>query len=186
MLWPSAAIVHWLTPTSLWAAADDQSPVTWTLGDALHSFCFLAVTVGVAAIARRSLRDLGLGPAPMRLIVAGFAFGVELVTVFMAAILISGRLNVSLRGESAPDAVGFGAFWLFGEVLVGISEELTDRAAPLFLLVELKGPVVACLVTGFAYGTGHLPNAGENPLGLAGAVIWALAAAGITLRFGTI
>lgn len=185
-LWPSNTMIHRLTPVSLLPASNEQSPITWILGDAGSSLVIFTLTLLVGTISGRSLRDLGLRPVSSRSIGRGFVVGLGLVTVFMAAILLCGGLHVADRSEGLAKAIGFGLLWLMAHAFVGLSEELSNRAAPLLLLVELTGPWAACLLTALVFAAEHIRNVGENPLGLTLGVVWGLAAAGTILRTGTI
>ncbi len=185
-VWPSSVTVYRLIPVSLLPAANEQSPVRWILGEAGCSLVFLALTLLVGMVSGRSFRELGLRPVSPRLIGRGFLVGFGLVTIFMAAILLCGGLHVAGRGEGVAKAAGFGLLWLMAHALVGFFEELSNRAAPLLLLVDLAGPWAACSLTALAFAAEHIRNAGEDPVGLALGVVWGLAAAGTVLRTGTI
>ena len=127
----------------------------------------LLVSWIVTRIESRSFSSFGLGDRAFlsRLsggLVAGFAAISALVGLLWSAHLLV------LSGVVLPTraALGYGAVWALGFLLVGLFEELLLRGYLLFTLARGMGWFPSSLLLSAAFGAIHGTNKGETPVGL--------------------
>ncbi len=151
-------------------------------------------------IERRPTSVYGLGGAHrLRNCLAGFAWGLALLALLVFALRATGLLVFDARLLSGAHALRYGAVWLVGFLLVGLSEEYFFRGYLQFTLARgidgiydwlrarysytqdartrdtsSTGFCIAALLLSFGFGFMHLSNAGESSLGLLAAALIAL------------
>jgi membrane protease YdiL (CAAX protease family) len=145
--------------------------------------CVLVATWLMAKIERRPVAAYGFGPRhAMRSFAAGLAWGMALLSLLVLMLRAAGLLVFDARLLFGGSILRYGAIWLGGFLLVGLSEELFNRGYLQYTLTRgLSGTYrllfgaeganavgfwIAALILSFIFGFGHRTNPGESPLGL--------------------
>ncbi len=144
-----------------------QSPQQLILVELGSAAVVLLISWIVTRIESRPFTSFGLGD---RAFVARFGGGVLSGFAAISALvglLWSAHLLV-LSGVVLPTraALGYGAAWALGFLLVGLFEELLLRGYLLFTLARGMGWFWSSLLLSAAFGAIHGPNKGETPVGL--------------------
>ncbi len=126
-----------------------------------------AVVLLISWIVTRSFTSFGLGDhAFLPRFGGGLLSGFAAISA-LVGLLWSTHLLV-LSGVVLPTraALGYGAVWAFGFLLVGFFEELLLRGYLLFTLARGMGWFWSSLLLSVAFGAIHGTNKGETPVGL--------------------
>jgi uncharacterized protein len=143
----------------------------------------LLATWLMAKIERRPLATYGFRrQRRTRNFLAGFAWGVALLSLLVILLRATGFLVFDQRLLSGSSIARYGAIWLGNFLIIALFEELVSRGYPQFTLTRglsglyrwlfrtayanTLGFWTAALVLSFAFGLNHGSNPGESPLGL--------------------
>ena len=103
-----------------------------------------------------------------------------------AAFLVSGHAEVRWATPSAAALFATTLPMGIGVLLLSAWEEIGFRGYPLQLLAEWRGPGVAALLVGLAFGLLHGGNPGANPAGLAFTAMNGVLLAWVVVRTGSL
>jgi membrane protease YdiL (CAAX protease family) len=123
------------------------------------------VTVVIARLNRSSVLAFGFDPFVWRQLVWGVFCGVVAISAVMGCLAAGGVVHFEGVHERALPAVGYGVVWALGMMLVGLSEEMAFRGAPVFLLSAVS-PALAVVVSATAFVMVHMGNDNESGYGL--------------------
>lgn len=150
-----------------------RGPTDLLLGEiALAGAVFGAAAV-MARIEKRSLGSYGLPRSELfgKLFWQGTAWGLaEISTVIFLIGVLHGYSfgNIAL---SAKAIVSYGALWGFFFLIVGLAEEFLFRGYTQFTLAKGTGFWPAAIFLSTAFGTVHLFNKGEGPVGALSVIV---------------
>jgi membrane protease YdiL (CAAX protease family) len=142
----------------------------------------LALTAVAARLERRSLAAYGL---PLRRAVAGqfgqgALWGLAMATAAVGAIWLLGGISVETPTLS-PEVALYALGWAASFAVLALAEELLFRGYALSALGVAVGFWPAATILACTFGALHLLNDGENLVGAANVVMYALFAA-LTIR----
>jgi uncharacterized protein len=166
----------WLENISLGprlAHADDVEK--YIVFKAANLAALLIVTLIMARLERRSLAVYGL-PARRALrgeFWRGVLGGLVAITVLLVAMRAVGAFHFGRLTLHGADTLKYA--FMFGLVflLIGLQEEFKYRGYVLFTLTSGIGFWPAAFLTVLLFGSGHIPNHGENFIGVANACLGA-------------
>jgi uncharacterized protein len=143
------------------------------------------VTLVVARLDGMPLRTFGWRPLAIGHMAFGMASGVAAIGVVVAVLVACDVVIVTGVHERGVPALAYALVWAVGMMLVGVSEEMAFRGAPLLLLGRVS-PVAAVLVTALAFTLVHASNSGENWNGLVQIFLFGLVCAISVVRTGSL
>ncbi|RUL78391.1 CPBP family intramembrane glutamic endopeptidase [Dyella choica] len=160
---------------------------SWLLLGEVKLVCaVLLATLVMQRIERRPLRAYGWGGVrPLRTLLMTFVVGAVYVSLLVGLLAACGLAQVHAMAWSWP-MLGSACIWLVFFSLVAFNEESILRGYPLFRMLRTWGPLPAVLVSSLLFGAAHLGNAGENPLGIATAVVVGLVYGLVIVRTGSL
>jgi membrane protease YdiL (CAAX protease family) len=120
----------------------------------------------------RSWRDHGLRPARALVhFVQGVLTGVLLMSLLVAALVLSHALRTGPSGRPPAEIVWSGLQWAALFLPAAFFEEMVFRGYPFFRTARAIGPLRAAVVMSLAFALAHLLNGGETPIGLLQVVV---------------
>jgi membrane protease YdiL (CAAX protease family) len=163
--------------------AQDMLPSVSYVSEGAVLLCVFLATLLMARIEGRTFSDYGFGPRrSLGHFAAGLAWGAAALALLVAMLRGAGLLVFDGRLLSGAGALRYGAVWLGGFLLVGLTEEMLARGYMQFTLTrgcaaiyrrllgarrpELPGFWTAAVILSIAFSYNHLENPGESPLGL--------------------
>jgi membrane protease YdiL (CAAX protease family) len=161
------------------------------LVEGLNFLLVFFVTWVMSKIERRPNTVYGFGDERwLPHFLAGLGWGVACVSLVVLTLVKTGLLVIDSRLLFGGDILRYGAIWLFGFLLVGLSEEYLSRGYLQYTLTRgltaiyqraLKSPHspalgfwTSAVIFSFLFGLGHSKNPGESPIGLLSAGLAAL------------
>lgn len=129
----------------------------------------IASWVALRSLDRRSLRALGVAPTldALRQSAVGIAFGVALIVVAVALMLLSGDLVWGSDDGTPLDALATMIGSLAMLAPAAAAEEAIFRGYPIQVIARAGGIPVAVLTTSAAFAAVHGQNPGVGPIALA-------------------
>lgn len=185
VLFCAKAIVHKFHPPS--PETEAGSAIAFTpikiLAEAIPFLALLIVTWVMSKIERRPNSVYGLGGRrKLPYFFAGLGLGVTFLSLLVLILWKTGLLVIDSRLLFGNAIVRYGALWLFGFLLVGLTEEYLTRGYIQYTLSRglagiyqwaFKNPHsvalgfwTAALIGSIFFGLGHKGNTGESPIGL--------------------
>ncbi|GLQ89974.1 CPBP family intramembrane glutamic endopeptidase [Dyella flagellata] len=156
------------------------------LGEVKLACAVLLATLVMKRIERRPFRAYGWGGVrPIRTLLTTFMVGAACVSLLVGMLAACGVAQVHAMGWGWP-MLGSACLWLVFFALVAFNEESVLRGYPLFRMQRSWGAWPAVLVSSLLFGAVHLGNAGENPLGIATAVVVGLVYGLVIVRTGSL
>ncbi len=116
----------------------------------------------------------------------GLVLGAATPLLVAAGLFASGHAQLRAAVPSAAAVVGTTLPMALGVLMLSAWEEVGFRGYPLQLLAEWRGPAIAALITGIAFGLLHGGNPGANPAGLAFTAMNGVLLAWVVLRTGSL
>lgn len=153
---------------------------------AVRILFIVVITWSIARLDGRSLFDYGLRPYPTRQFVSGSIAGFVAISIVVFGLHVAGALEFTSWNVSGGAAFGFASIWAIGMLMVGISEEMAFRGAPIFLLLRVAPPWVPIAVSAAFFAGVHLSNEGENAAGIAQVALFGAVAAISVVRTGSL
>jgi len=143
---------------------------------ALFAFCVMLATWIVSRMEKRPLGDYGI---PLRQIFGirfweGTLWGFAMLSAILLVLRVSGHFQIDsvalVGGAVFRYALGWGAVF----IAVAVNEEFAFRGYWLFSFARRFRFWPAALFTSVIFGLAHLPNPGENALGILQVVVTGL------------
>jgi membrane protease YdiL (CAAX protease family) len=132
----------------------------------------LGVTIVMAIIERRSPWSYGLaGTHTTRKLLTGFVAGFVLFSVLVGLLVLQNGFvfdGIALKGSAV---LGFGLYWAAVDFKVGFVEENLFRGYLQYTLARGVGFWPAVLICSVLFGVAHVPNPGENFVGISAIVL---------------
>jgi uncharacterized protein len=157
-------------------------PKTMLVSEGSALLCVVVASWIMAKIEGRPALRFGFnGRERLRNFLLGAAWGVGLLSLLVFSLRATGWLVFDARLLFGRSALGYGAVWLVGFLLVGLLEEYLFRGYLQFTLARgLRGIYdwfgvsygdqlgfwTAAVLLSFGFGFIHQSNAGESPIGL--------------------
>lgn len=163
--------------------------VRWELpGKAIAAFFIVLATWVVSRMEKRPLRDYGV---PLRRALGirfweGCIWGFAALSAILLVLRATGHFqidSVALRGSAL---LRYALAWAAVFLAVGVNEEFTFRGYLLFVFSRRVRFWRAALLLSVLFGAAHLPNHGENALGILQVVEFALLMCFTLRRTGTL
>src|SRR5262245_34497931 len=154
------------------------APAMWQLMLQEAVSC-LIVLLPAAAMARLELRPAGDYGLPARSMFGrkfwhGAALGIAEISLLIGAIAAFRGYSFGPLAVQGPAILRWAVLWAFFFVLVGLFEEFLFRGYLQFTLADGIGCLPAALGLSLGFGSGHLMNQGESPVGALSVVTIAL------------
>lgn len=150
----------------------------------------LALLVTSAMLRRLERRGLGtVGLARDRSALGwpvGLLLGAATPLLVTAVFAAAGHAELHESLPSPAALLATSAPMALGVLMLSAWEEIGFRGYPLQLLAEWRGPGVAALLTGIAFGLLHAGNPGANPAGLAFTAMNGVLLAWVVIRTGSL
>jgi membrane protease YdiL (CAAX protease family) len=151
----------------------------------VRTVLIVLITSVIAILDRRHWTAYGLRPFPLRQLVGGLIAGTLGISAVIAALALNGNVAFTGFNETGAAALSYGAVWAVGMLLVGLSEEMAFRGAPVFLLSRIS-PALAILVSAALFIAVHAGNEDENLNGLIQIGLFGAVAAASVVRTGSL
>lgn len=129
---------------------------------------FLAAAVVAVTMERRPIGSLGFGFHSRWLmeLLRGSAWGLGTLCLVMLLLVCTGGYRIHGFHEGFVPAVEWGLLMAAGFLGVGVVEEFLGRGYLLQNLIDGLGLPAAATISCLLFMAMHIPNAGENPIGL--------------------
>jgi membrane protease YdiL (CAAX protease family) len=166
----------------------DFTPGRLLLRESVLLLAVLGITLLMARVERRPLREYGLPlrPLPVADIGRGSALGLVALTGLMLALWLLGVLRFGAVALPAAEILVLGLGWAVAFVAVALFEELLLRGYPLTALARGVGFWAAAVILSAIFAAMHARNPGETPLGLAAVFAFGLFFALMRRRAGSL
>ncbi len=158
----------------------------------LSGVLVLGLALGVTAGMLRRLEGRGLDTVGLAWDRSALGWPVGLVLGAVTPLLVTAGFLATGHAVLRPAALTARALALttlpmtFGVLLLSAWEEIAFRGYPLQLLAEWRGPRLAALLTGIAFGLAHSGNPGANPAGLIFTAMNGALLAWVVIRTGSL
>jgi uncharacterized protein len=182
--------------TALWIGLglppQRQHGVLRAVPELLSGILVLALALGVTAAMLRRLEGRGLDTVGLAWDRSALGWPVGLTLGAMTPLLVTAGFLAAGEAVLRQAALTARALALttlpmtFGVLLLSASEEIAFRGYPLQLLAEWRGPRLAALLTGIAFGLAHSGNPGANPAGLVFTAMNGALLAWVVIRTGSL
>jgi membrane protease YdiL (CAAX protease family) len=116
----------------------------------------------------------------------GIVWGVGLQALTIATLVASGTCHISGFAIGLGGALGYGALWGIGFILVGLTEEFSFRGYSQYTLTTGMGFWPSALLLSVGFAAIHLNNEGENWVGAVGVFFAAMVLVLPLRRTGTL
>lgn len=129
---------------------------------------FAAALVVAIVMERRPIGSMGLGFHSRWLAEfgRGAAWGVGLMSLIMLILVCTGSYRIHGFHESFAPALGWGLMMAVGFLGVGLFEEFLFRGYMLQNMIDGLGLRTATVISCLLFAAVHIPNSGENLLGI--------------------
>jgi membrane protease YdiL (CAAX protease family) len=185
MLFCANRIAHKIHPPAP-KTANSAVAITATqglIGEAVPFLLILLATWIMSKIERRPNSVYGLGGSrKLPHFLAGLAWGVTCLSLLVLTLWKTGLLVIDSRLIFGSNILRWGAIWLVGFLLVGLTEEYLTRGYMQYTLTRglagiyewifktrhsaALGFWTSALIFSILFGLGHSNNPGESPIGL--------------------
>ncbi len=150
-----------------------------------------AMLLGAWIVARRSRRTIAQYGLPWKPAIApkfleGSVWGFVMLSGVVAALVALGYMHIDGAAMHGATALGYGLAWAVFFTVLGVYEEFFFRGYFLWMAARRMGFWSAAAVMAAAFGVAHLGNDGENVLGIAQVVAFALVASLALRRTGNL
>jgi len=158
----------------------------------LSGILLLGLALGVTAGMLRRLEGRALDSVGLARDRSALGWPVGLVLGAATPLLVTAGFLAAGQAELRPAALTGRVLALttlpmtFGVLMLSTWEEIAFRGYPLQLLAEWRGPRLAALLTGLAFGLAHSGNPGANPAGLAFTAMNGALLAWVVIRTGSL
>ena len=182
--------------TALWIGLglppQRQHGVLRAVPQLLSGILLLGLALGVTAGMLRRLEGRALDSVGLARDLSALGWPVGLVLGAATPLLVTAGLLAAGQAELRPAALTARVLTLttlpmtLGVLMLSTWEEIAFRGYPLQLLAEWRGPRLAALLTGLAFGLAHSGNPGANPAGLAFTAMNGALLAWVVIRTGSL
>ena len=121
-----------------------------------------------------------------RFLAGGILFGFLMLFATLLVLRVLGVFYFGSLELHGYRILVWGLAWGFGFLAVGFLEEFLFRGYPLYTLADGIGFWPAAIIMGLVFGRAHMGNGGENYIGIAGTILFALFASALLRRTGSL